>query len=86
MHDIFEHITCHSIAEAIEEVGTNTNECQENPWLVAEQVGKRFKRELLSTYRLQAFFGQQTTSQCTGGSKNTKEDTQHSADKGMQTK
>ena len=55
MHDIFEHITCHGIAEAIEEVGTNTNECQENPWLVAEQVGKRFKRELLSTYRLQAF-------------------------------
>ena len=49
MHTVFEHVTGYSIAETIEEVGAYTNQRQNNPWTVAEQIAEGLERELLST-------------------------------------
>ena len=63
MQTVFKHIACHRIAEAIEEVHANTNQCEVYPWFVAEQVNKRFQTEFLCTNRFQSLLGQQTAYQ-----------------------
>ena len=41
METVFHEVTCYSIAEAVEEIGTDSDECEVNPRFVLEEVGKR---------------------------------------------
>ena len=67
----------YGIAETVEEVGADTNQCEVYPRLVLQQIGKGTQRELIGTDGFQALFGEQTASQGHGCGYNTQSCTQH---------
>ena len=77
MQAVFKHIACHGIAEAIEEVHADTDECQVYPGLVVEEVCKGLERELLSTDGLQPFLGKQSAGQRSHSSDDAEEGAYH---------
>ena len=77
MQAVFHQVTGHGIAEAVEEVGADTDERQVNPGLVLEQVGKRLEGEFLGTNGFQTLLGQQTAGQRHDCGQEAKASTQH---------
>ena len=77
MHAVLKQIACHSVAEAVEEIHADTDEREDDPRPVAEQVTEGLEGELLSTYRLQSLFGHESASQCSHRCQDSEKGTEH---------
>ena len=77
MQTVFYHISSHSITESVKEVGTYSNQSQNNPRLVLKQIAKLLEREFLSSYGLQSLLGHQSASQSSSGCDYSKEHAKH---------
>ena len=63
MQAVFQQVAGHRIAESVEEIRADADERQDDPRLVAEQVGERLEGELLRPDGLQALLRQQAAGQ-----------------------
>ena len=74
---VSEHISCHCIAESIEEIGADSDRSDVNPRLVLEEITKLLEGEFLRTLRLDALLGQKSASHSHDTGKQAKRSSQH---------
>ena len=77
MQAVLHQVGGHRIAETVEKVGANADQRQDNPRLVAEEVGEGLEREFLGTNGFQTFAREQAAGEGAQGRHSAQHHAQH---------